>query len=82
MGFIPLFISPCLARAPLNIMGADAVEDVRNAADRKGEAVGLRDAGFPDVAALGVALALSFLPAVRGDGDFERKNGRLSQYSA
>jgi hypothetical protein len=50
----------------LDIMGANAVKDVRIPVDGEGEAVGLGDASFPDVAAYGVALAFHLLGSQRG----------------
>jgi hypothetical protein len=47
-------------------MRTDAIEDVRMAGDGEGETVGLGDAGPPDVAALGVALALYLFGSQRG----------------
>jgi hypothetical protein len=53
--------SQASARVAFNVVGTNAIEDVHIAVDGKGEAVGLGDPDFPDVAARGVALTFHFL---------------------
>src|SRR5262249_12389062 len=55
-----------LARTTLNIMGTNAVQNVRVAIYGKGKTVTLADTGFPDVAAFGITLAFHLLCAQRG----------------